>query len=134
MESEKSGIIEVYGLGYVGFPLAVRLATANYDVVGIDVNTDRIQRLKKKELRDSEKYLEKEFLECRQKNKFNLKLVNFNTSKPKIGIICVPTPIPDQNTSSDIFVKRAVQTFLENAKSRSFKIPKFFLISHDLML
>ena len=116
MESEKSGIIEVYGLGYVGFPLAVRLATANYDVVGIDVNTDRIQRLKKNELRDSEKYLEKEFLECRQKNKFNLKLANFNTSKPKIGIICVPTPIPDQNTSSDVFVKRAVQTFLENAK------------------
>jgi len=116
MKEENSEIIEIYGLGYVGFPLAVRLATSNYDVVGIDVNKDRIQRLEKNELRDSERYLEKEFLDCRKKNKLILKLKNSKTPKSKIGIICVPTPIPDQNTSSIIFVEKAVCTFLENAK------------------
>mgnify|MGYP006429556391 FL=1 len=34
----------------------------------------------------------------------------------KIGIICVPTPIPDQNTMSDVFVIKAVKSFLDNSK------------------
>ena len=34
----------------------------------------------------------------------------------KIGIVCVPTPIPDQNTMSDVFVIKAVKSFLDNSK------------------
>ena len=44
----KSCIIEVFGLGYVGFPLSVRLASSGFKVIGIDVNPERITRLQKK--------------------------------------------------------------------------------------
>lgn len=42
-----SFLIEIYSLGYVGFPLAVRLSKVGIKVVGIDVNENRISRLKK---------------------------------------------------------------------------------------
>ena len=45
---DRECIIEIFGLGYVGFPLAVRLATNGFRVIGIDVNHERIDRLEKK--------------------------------------------------------------------------------------
>mgnify|MGYP000707450204 CR=1 FL=1 len=37
--------IEIFGLGYVGLPLAIRLAYGGWDVTGIDINSDRIVQL-----------------------------------------------------------------------------------------
>jgi len=52
--------IEIMGLGYVGFPLAIRLAVAGWKVRGIDTNPKRIQRLEENNLMDSEIHLRKE--------------------------------------------------------------------------
>ena len=59
---KNSVIIEIFGLGYVGFPLAIRLASAGLTVIGIDVNQKRIERLQNNDLMDSELNLKKEFL------------------------------------------------------------------------
>ena len=75
--SKKSIIVEVFGLGYVGFPLAVRLANGGIKVKGIDINTNRIERLKNNELLDSELHLKNEFVHCRTNN--NLELVTSPT-------------------------------------------------------
>jgi len=112
-----SFLIEIYGLGYVGFPLAVRLSKSGMKVVGIDVNENRISRLKKNELLDSEIHLESEFIESRKKGNLELDDKPSKSQVPKIGIICVPTPIPDKDTSSDIFVRSAVESFLTCSKS-----------------
>ncbi len=32
---EKDCVIEIFGLGYVGFPLLVRLAISNFQVIGV---------------------------------------------------------------------------------------------------
>ncbi len=114
--NEKSISIEIFGLGYVGFPLTVRLASVGFQITGIDVNQERIKRLENNKLMDSEIHLEKEYIECRQKNKIILKSNPSNSSIPKIGIICVPTPIPTKDISSDVFVKSAVESFLTCAK------------------
>jgi len=111
-----SFLIEIYGLGYVGFPLAVRLSKSGKKVRGIDVNENRINRLKKNQLLDSEIYLKTEFKEVRENGNLELEHEPKKTDIPKIGIICVPTPIPDENTKSDIFVKSATQTFLTASK------------------
>lgn len=60
---DKSVYIEIFGLGYVGFPLAIRLAKSGLKVIGIDVNKNRIERLKKNQLLGSEINLKTEFLE-----------------------------------------------------------------------
>mgnify|MGYP001282666934 CR=1 FL=1 len=114
---KKSFVIEIFGLGYVGFPLAVRLASAGFQTIGIDVNQERIKRLENNKLMDSEIHLEKEYIECREENNIKLKTSPLDSDVPKIGIICVPTPIPTKNSSSDIFVKLAVESFLDCSKS-----------------
>ena len=115
--NSNSFLVEIFGLGYVGFPLAVRLASLGLKVLGIDVNPKRIERLQKNDLMDSELHLKEEFLKCRETEK--LQLVNSlqKTEVSKIGIICVPTPIPSEHTKSDVFVKSAVENFLENSKA-----------------
>jgi UDP-N-acetyl-D-glucosamine dehydrogenase len=112
---DKSFIIEIFGLGYVGFPLSVKLASSNLEVIGIDINSQRIRRLKQSELLDSEKNLKNEFKKVLGK-KLTLSEKSEPVKKAKIGIICVPTPIPNINTSSDVFVKKAVEEFLNTAK------------------
>jgi len=112
---DKECIIEVFGLGYVGFPLAVRLATNGFRVIGIDVNHQRVNRLEKNELLDSEITLKDEFIKCRERN-LTLSVESSKNELQKVGIICVPTPIPSEKISSDIFVKKAVKSFLDNAK------------------
>jgi len=107
--------IEVFGLGYVGFPLAIRLALAGWKVIGIDINPHRLSRLKQNELRESEEHLKKEFLEVR-KNNHLLLFNNSQENSPKIGIICVPTPIQTNGNNSQKFVKEAIEKFLETSK------------------
>ncbi len=109
-------IVEIYGLGYVGFPLAVRLSKSGITIHGIDVNNNRIQRLNKNELLDSEINLKDEFIESIINGKLELKNSPIKSDMPKIGIICVPTPIPNEKIQSDIYVKSAVESFLEFSK------------------
>jgi UDP-N-acetyl-D-glucosamine dehydrogenase len=49
MSQRKAGII---GLGYVGLPLAVAMSKSGYEVVGVDVDSEKIHKL-----RDGESYL-----------------------------------------------------------------------------
>ena len=112
----ESILVEVFGLGYVGFPLAARLAAGGVQVKGVDINVQRIERLKNDELMDSEIYLKNEFVHCRNNNKLELSTTPEKSETPKIGIICVHTPIPDKNTPSNKFVKEAIEKFLGTSK------------------
>ncbi len=113
----KSFSIEVFGLGYVGFPLAVRLASNGFKVRGIDINNQRIERLKNNELMDSELHLKNEFIHCRENKNLELETSPIKSEEPKIGIISVHTPIPDENIPSNKFVKEAIENFLETSKA-----------------
>ena len=112
-----SFLIEVFGLGYVGFPLAVRLASNGFKVRGIDINTQRIERLKNNDLMDLELHLKNEFIHCHENNNLELTISPIESKEPKIGIISVHTPIPEENTPSNKFVKEAIENFLETSKA-----------------
>ena len=113
---KKSYFIEIFGLGYVGFPLAVRLASSGLKVRGIDVNENRVKRLNENHLMDSEIYLKEQFLKCKEQKNLEILSNSMKTDMPKVGIICVPTPIPNKNTDSAVFVISAVEKFLNSSK------------------
>ena len=46
---KKETRIAVVGLGYVGLPLAVEFAKCGFEVLGIDIDKDRINHIKRKE-------------------------------------------------------------------------------------
>jgi len=112
----KSFSIEIFGLGYVGFPLSVRLASSGLKVRGIDVNENRVKRLNEEHLMDSEIYLKEQFLKCKEQKNLEILSNPIKTDMPKVGIICVPTPIPNKNTDSAVFVISAVEKFLDSSK------------------
>ncbi|MEK0319163.1 MAG: nucleotide sugar dehydrogenase, partial [Nitrosopumilus sp.] len=114
--NSKNFEIEVFGLGYIGFPLAIRLAKSGFKVRGIDVNPERISRLEANHLMDSEINLKDTFLECRKNGKLSFSKKSEKSEFPKIGIICVPTPIATDGIKSNMFVKLAIENFLETSK------------------
>lgn len=107
--------VEVFGLGYVGFPLAVRLAGAGMNVTGIDVNSERLSRLKSGVLLDTEKNMEEAFFMSKKKGALQLSTAPKKSHTAKVGFVCVPTPIPTGSEASDIHVNAAVNKFLETA-------------------
>ena len=74
LDSVKSNqfLIEIFGLGYVGFPLAIRLAKSGLSVHGIDINSKRLERFQSENLYESEEDLKKDFLECKKNGKLEI--------------------------------------------------------------
>lgn len=107
--------VQVFGLGYVGFPLSVRLAVSGFKVIGIDKNKKKIDDLKKNSLLDSHHSLKTAFLESFKNGHFVLSEKPIKSELPRIGIICVPTLVDEKN-DSNVFVHSAVKSFLETSK------------------
>lgn len=85
----------VVGLGYVGLPLAIRLSQLNFDVLGVDVNSQKITKLQKGTLpfAESEPQLKDYFKKEYKKGKMSFSKNFENISKSEMVFISVDTPI-----------------------------------------
>lgn len=88
--------IAVIGLGYVGLPLAVEFGK-KFDVLGFDINEERIEELKKGIDRTKESNAE----EIKASTNLKFTSVNENLHDYNIFIVTVPTPI-DQFKAPDL--------------------------------
>jgi len=113
----KKCLVEIFGLGYVGFPLSVRLASSGFKVIGIDTDRKKIEQLKNNSLVGSQIDLRTAFLESVQNGNFIPSQNSSKSDKPRIGIVSVPTPISDKNNDSNVFVFSAVKSFLDYSKA-----------------
>ncbi len=95
---EKS--IAVIGLGYVGLPLALTFAEDNFSVIGIDIDQNKITKLKKKE--SYLKHINNSRISQVIENKQLIPTSNFALVEECIAIIlCVPTPL-NKNREPDL--------------------------------
>ena len=113
---KKNCIIEIFGLGYIGFPISIRLAKAGFKIIGIDKNKQKLDRFEKGDLINFEINHKKLFFDVRKKEKFSLSRKPEKSTKSKVAIICVPTPIPSKKINSDFYVMCAVKNFLSTCK------------------
>ena len=113
---DKNCILEVFGLGYIGLPSAIRLAIGGFQIVGIDKDLEKVKRLQDGNLSESELFLKREFIESQKSELLIVTDCSKPSEKSKVGIICVPTPIPSFEISSDTYVRNAVEEFLKNSK------------------
>jgi UDP-N-acetyl-D-glucosamine dehydrogenase len=67
-------------------------------------------------LLESEVNLQNEFKESRKQGLLSFATEPKKEIPSKIGIICVPTPVPTPDVTSDKYVKQAVENFLETSK------------------
>ena len=106
----------IFGLGYVGLPLALNFSK-KFNTVGFDINTKRIHRLKKN-IDDNNEFSPKDF-----KNKKILFSSNINhIKKCNYYIVCVPTPI-NLNKKPDL-----------SALKKSFSVLKDLIKKNDTIV
>jgi len=116
---KKNKKVGVIGLGYVGLPLALRTMEKGYDVIGVDLDETKIEKIKSGQSPFLEEFVE-ERIDLLKKfpvsnNPKNLKDVD-------IAIICVPTPVDKSYYPNLKPLKSAVQSVIENLKKKQLVI------------
>ncbi|MDC1167014.1 nucleotide sugar dehydrogenase [Candidatus Pelagibacter sp.] len=112
--------IAIIGLGYVGLPLAVEFAK-KYQVIGFDINQNRIEELEKNN--DSTLEIKDEAISSVRGN-LNF-TSNINDAKDcNIYILCIPTPI-------DKFNKPNLEPLISSSKSVGTVIKKDDIIIYE---
>lgn len=111
--NNKTAVIGVIGLGYVGLPLAVQTAVKGYNVIGFDIQKQKVNLINcgQNYISDIKDEVFKEVV-----NKKNFKATsNFKLIKSvDIIIICVPTPL-DKHQQPDIsYVKSSTESVGDN--------------------
>lgn len=107
--------IAVIGMGYVGFPLAIAFAENNFNVIGFDINEDKISLYRKGI--DPTKEIGEERLS-------KIKNINFTFDENKLKeadfiIIAVPTPILKNKMPDLRPIKKASEIAGRNLKKNS---------------
>ncbi len=108
MEDRKR--ITIIGMGYIGLPTAALLASKDFNVAGIDIDTEVVETINKGDIHIVEPGLDKFVKSATENGKLKAYI---EPQEGEVYIICVPTPfdedteIPTPNIS---FVQKAVES------------------------
>ena len=94
--NKKESVIGIIGLGYVGLPLAGVFAKKNFNVIGFDIDPDKINMLNQS--KSYINHIKSKFLENINK-KFTATTNFMNIQDVDVIIICLPTPLTKKKKS-----------------------------------
>ena len=110
--NDKSAKIGVIGLGYVGLPLAIEFTNAGYEVLGIDIDKNKVDsiNLGKNYIKDVKDNI--------LKNAVNKKLLEASTRFNKVKnldaiSICVPTPLNKEKNPDISYIVSVMEEIKE---------------------
>jgi UDP-N-acetyl-D-glucosamine dehydrogenase len=99
----RTAAVGVIGLGYVGLPLAETFATSGYSVIGFDVDSEKVRKL-----RDGQSYIGhisgKRIVELQRSGRFDATTDSERLADVDVIIICVPTPLTEAREPDLSFV------------------------------
>ncbi len=101
---EKRANVSVLGLGYVGLPLALRIAEVGFPVLGIDVDESKVDSIKK-----GISYIQGVSLDGSQSKAFRSSTDYSLLRETDCAIICVPTPLSKTRDPDLSFVLEAAR-------------------------
>ena len=103
-------IIGIVGLGYVGLPLSIRFSEEGFQVLGFDIDQEKVDLLNKG--KSYIKHINENDIAAIAKNRFRATSDFSNIAEVDIIIICVPTPLGVQNEPDLSYI----HSTLENIK------------------
>ncbi len=103
--------VGVVGLGYVGLPLALAMTDAGYDVVGVDIDSDRVEALTRGESYVND--VSDETLSEALKKRFEPTTEYAALEAVDAVSICVPTPMRKSGTPNLSYVANAVEALAD---------------------
>lgn len=123
--------ISIVGLGKLGLPLLTTFAKNNQKVIGYDIDVQKINQLKTKNIPFYEPNLEKFFID----NYDNIEVdynINNLTSKSEIAIILVNTPSNNNGEFSNEYVFQSIESISKSLKKSELS-DFLFIISSTVM-
>ena len=106
----------IIGLGYIGLPTAAVLANNGYDVVGVDINKEVIDKLNKGKITIEEPRLDELVERVIETKKLK---GSYRPCEADIFIICVPTPIKEDKKADLSYVISATNSILPYIRSNN---------------
>jgi len=113
--SDKSAVIGIFGLGYVGLPLALRFVEAGYSVVGFDIDVEKINKIKNRE--SYFKHIGKDKIAASVDNGLSVTIDFSKASEVDALIICVPTPLNKSREPDLSYVISTVELMLPHLRA-----------------
>jgi UDP-N-acetyl-D-glucosamine dehydrogenase len=105
----RTAVIAIIGLGYVGLPLAKALIDAGFEVIGLDIDADKISALKAG--RSYIRYLPADlFSEAISHRRFHPTSDFSELTKADAILICVPTPLTSHREPDLTFVEETARS------------------------
>lgn len=102
--------IAVIGLGYVGLPLAIVLARAGHEVIGVDIKPDVVDAINSGDLEVAEDDIKKVFLQPEVRKNLRAKSA---PCEADVFIVSVSTPLEENKNSADLSnLIRALQSII----------------------
>jgi len=89
--NDKTAVIGIVGLGYVGIPLAIRYADAGYKVLGFDINQDKADKIANG--KTYIKHIPDEAIKAAVDKGFEATTDFSRATEADALILCVPTPL-----------------------------------------
>ncbi len=112
---EKTAILGVIGLGYVGLPLSLAAARAGFKVIGFDINTERVTRINKGEA--VIKHITPETIaSCIRSDKFEATDDFSRLQEADVIMIAVPTPLSKQREPDLSYVVNTTQSIAKTLR------------------
>jgi UDP-N-acetyl-D-glucosamine dehydrogenase len=113
--SEKSAIVGIMGLGYVGLPLARAFIDAGYRVIGFDVDQSKVDQLKAGKSYIG--HLDSTWISACVQNQKLIPTADMNRlSEPDAILICVPTPLTDSRDPDLSYVESTARQISERLR------------------
>ena len=112
---DRSAVVAVVGLGYVGLPLALRFAECGFKVIGVDTDAERIAQLRR-----GETYIERYGAQrIRKALQSGFQPENNFSEIPKADaiLICVPTPLTGNREPDLSYVRAAADAMLPHLRA-----------------
>jgi UDP-N-acetyl-D-mannosaminuronic acid dehydrogenase len=94
----------VLGMGYIGMPTACMLANNGYEVLGVEINNEIIEKLSNGKVHIDEPDLEEIFLKAYKNKSIR---VSTSVERSDVYIIAVPTPLNNHNKADLSYVTSA---------------------------
>jgi UDP-N-acetyl-D-glucosamine dehydrogenase len=113
--NNKSAVIGIVGLGYVGLPLVIRFAEEGFKVLGIDIDESKVSKLNA-----GKSYIEHipaDAIHRSRKAGFRATANFAEASEADALIICVPTPLDEHREPDMSYVIGTVESLIPNIRA-----------------
>ena len=107
--ADKSAVVSIVGLGYVGLPLALRFTEKGFKVVGFDIDQSKIDHIKSGTSYIN--YIPDSAIAAAVNNGLMVTTDFQEISQVDVIIICVPTPLSDDKEPDLSYVKSMVHIY-----------------------